>query len=36
MPQNEDAQLRGEELSVNSAYARGTGREAGTTDDIFG
>lgn len=36
MPKNEDAQLRGEELSVDSAYARGTGREAGTTDDIFG
>lgn len=31
-----DAQPRGEGLSVMSAYARGTGRETGTTDDIFG
>lgn len=33
---NVDAQPRGEGLSVMSAYARGTGRETGTTDDIFG
>jgi len=31
-----DAQLRGEELGVVSAYARGTGRETDAPDDIFG